>query len=762
MTDFTSETTILTIEPSNPTVTFETGLQGADGQGLVAGGSTGQFLRKVSAADYDTEWATISGGGDLLAANNLSDLANAATGRINLGVQIGVNVQAYDANLPTWPATVDATEVGYLNGVTSAIQTQIDSKAATSHTHAASDVNSGTFADARIAQSNVTQHEAAINALNLTNAPAEANADVTDAVNIASSIVGVAGKTTPVDADTLPLIDSAASNALKELTWANLKATIKSYYDSVTATLTNKTIDGDNNTISNLDIGNEVDWAAIGDVTDRTAFASGDKILIFEAGVGMRKVDYDDLPGSGGGISNIVEDTTPQLGGGLDVNGQKIISTANADIDIEPNGTGNVLLGNLTFDADQSVGAGQDNYVLTYDHGAGVINLEALAGGGDALTTNPLSQFAATTSAQLAGVMSDETGSGALVFANSPTFVTPALGTPASGVATNLTGTAAGLTAGVASTVTVADESADTTCFPLFAISATGNLEPKSGSNLTFNSSTGILTATGFSGNLTGNVTGNADTVTTNANLTGHITSTGNVTVLGSFTKAQLDAAVSDDTILYDSECASLADVKALNQSVISGASPNFTTTNMTDATNKRFMSDAQETVVNNTSGTNTGDEVAATSGEINTGTDTSKYITPDALAGSIHGKAERQITAVEYTTDCEVGDGAAYFTCSELINGMNLVAVHARCITAGTTGTMDIQIHNVTDAVDVLSTKLTIDSGETGSDTAATAAVINSASDDADTNDLWRIDIDAVQTTAAKGLIITMIFELP
>lgn len=47
---------------------------------------------------------------------------------------------------------------------------------------------------------------------------------------------------------------------------------------------------------------------------------------------------------------------------------------------------------------------------------------------GDALTTNPLSQFAATTSAQLAGVISDETGSGSLVFATSPTLVTPVLG----------------------------------------------------------------------------------------------------------------------------------------------------------------------------------------------------------------------------------------------------------------------------------------------------------------------------------------------
>lgn len=55
-------------------------------------------------------------------------------------------------------------------------------------------------------------------------------------------------------------------------------------------------------------------------------------------------------------------------------------------------------------------------------------------------------------------------------------------------------------TAAIATTVTVADESSDTTCFPLFATAATGNLAPKSGSNLAFNSSNGTLTATAFSG----------------------------------------------------------------------------------------------------------------------------------------------------------------------------------------------------------------------------------------------------------------------
>lgn len=56
------------------------------------------------------------------------------------------------------------------------------------------------------------------------------------------------------------------------------------------------------------------------------------------------------------------------------------------------------------------------------------------------VTGSPLSQFASTTSAQLAGVISDETGSGALVFGNSPTLTTPALGTPSAIMLTNGTG----------------------------------------------------------------------------------------------------------------------------------------------------------------------------------------------------------------------------------------------------------------------------------------------------------------------------------
>lgn len=119
-------------------------------------------------------------------------------------------------------------------------------------------------------------------------------------------------------------------------------------------------------------------------------------------------------------------------------------------------------------------------------------------------------------------------------------------------------------------------------------------------------------------------------------------------------------------------------------------------------------------------------------------------------------------IQVFDGATDTATGDGKAYFTIPEELNGMNLVGVHARVVTAGTTGTTDIQIANVTDSVDMLSTKLTIDSTETGSDTAATAAVIDTTKDDVATNDLIRIDCDAVSTTKAKGLIVRLRFALP
>lgn len=97
--------------------------------------------------------------------------------------------------------------------------------------------------------------------------------------------------------------------------------------------------------------------------------------------------DADSVDIDGGAIDGVTIGTnsvvTDLRVDNLKLDANTISSTnTNGNITIDPNGSGNVVIGNFTFDADQSVGAGQDNYVLTYDHSTSSISLEAAAGGG--------------------------------------------------------------------------------------------------------------------------------------------------------------------------------------------------------------------------------------------------------------------------------------------------------------------------------------------------------------------------------------------
>lgn len=135
----------------------------------------------------------------------------------------------------------------------------------------------------------------------------------------------------------------------------------------------------------------------------------------------------------------------------------------------------------------------------------------------------------------------------------------------------------------------------------------------------------------------------------------------------------------------------------------------------------------------------------------------------------------EVQLPVFDFTTDTATGDGKYYFvagaTGSKLV-GKVLAAVQGQVITAGTTNTTDVQLARCAQAAtgnacsgtvaDMLSTKLTIDSGENTSATAAAAAVINTSNDDISAGDVLRVDVDAVSTTAAKGLIVHLIFRRP
>ena len=114
--------------------------------------------------------------------------------------------------------------------------------------------------------------------------------------------------------------------------------------------------------------------------------------------------------------------------------------------------------------------------VLRMNAGATGLEWAAASGGGDAFVANPLSQFAATTSAQLLGVLSDETGTGLSVFGTSPTLITPALGTPSALVGTNITGTGASFTAGSVSTIAGLAPDTATTQATQAAITSAANL----------------------------------------------------------------------------------------------------------------------------------------------------------------------------------------------------------------------------------------------------------------------------------------------
>uniref|UniRef100_A0A6M3L661 Putative tail protein n=1 Tax=viral metagenome TaxID=1070528 RepID=A0A6M3L661_9ZZZZ len=152
---------------------------------------------------------------------------------------------------------------------------------------------------------------------------------------------------------------------------------------------------------------------------------------------------------------------------------------------------------------------------LTYNAATGVLTATGFAG--------PL------TGAVTGNVTGNATGSSGSCTGNAATATALATGRTIGGVSFDGTANI------VPGTITVAD-TADTTCSVALFESATGDLGPKSDAGLTYNAGTGVLTATGFSGPLTGDVTGNCSG--TAATVTGATQSA--ITLLG--TQTQLNA----------------------------------------------------------------------------------------------------------------------------------------------------------------------------------------------------------------------------
>ena len=103
---------------------------------------------------------------------------------------------------------------------------------------------------------------------------------------------------------------------------------------------------------------------AVTDLSAISTIASGDTLLAVDAsGGGLKKVARSVLVAglaTSSALNNVSEDTSPQLGGDLDVNGQDIVSTSNADVEIAPNGTGHLTVkgntnpGTIQFNCEQN------------------------------------------------------------------------------------------------------------------------------------------------------------------------------------------------------------------------------------------------------------------------------------------------------------------------------------------------------------------------------------------------------------------------
>ena len=165
---------------------------------------------------------------------------------------------------------------------------------------------------------------------------------------------------------------------------------------------------------------------------------------------GIASIEIATSGGGGGGLSDVVSDTTPQLGGNLDVNGKDIT------------GTGGV---NLT----------------------GVVTATTFVG---ALTGNASGNAATATTLQNARTI------GGVSFDGSANINLPGVNAAGNQDTSGI--------ASVATNVTVANEASDTECFVMFGVNATGNNAPKSSSSLKYNSSSGGLTAGSFIGDGSG------------------------------------------------------------------------------------------------------------------------------------------------------------------------------------------------------------------------------------------------------------------
>jgi hypothetical protein len=156
------------------------------------------------------------------------------------------------------------------------------------------------------------------------------------------------------DADTNTSITFSGSDVITMATGGTTALTIDSSQNVTVAgdlTVSGDDITMSTNTSGNLLIadGTNFNSVAVGSLSEISTVANDDVFLAVDtSGGGLKKVTrstiVSGLAVGGVALSNVVEDTTPQLGGDLDVNGNGLVSTSNGNIAITPNGTGVVRL----------------------------------------------------------------------------------------------------------------------------------------------------------------------------------------------------------------------------------------------------------------------------------------------------------------------------------------------------------------------------------------------------------------------------------
>lgn len=136
------------------------------------------------------------------------------------------------------------------------------------------------------------------------------------------------------------------------------------------------------------------------------------------------------------------------------------------------------------------------------------------------------------------------------------------------------------------------------------------------------------------------------------------------------------------------------------------------------------------------------------------------KYVAIDATAKRFNLKTVQILVSDPNGSAITTGDGKAFFRVPAQLDGLDLVGAAAVLDTAGTGGGFLLQLRRKRSGsdVDMLSTRVSIDSGENDSADATAAYAINTSNDDVATADRIYFDLDGVPT-GGKGLVVELTF---